>query len=276
MTAALVGTAWAALVLVVARRVAPGPPPRPVRGTRPGPAGPDPAPGPGRAVAEPEPAPGPARAVAELVGAGVLRVARRPAPPAGAARLGWAILAAAGALVVMAPAAPGVGAVVWALPALGERRRRKRRRDLLLRDLPEVADLLVLAVGAGLTVPLAVAAVSRRAPGPLAHELARVIDEVGLGRRLSDALADVPSRAGEEVRPLIAALVASDRYGAPLLDGLVRLSGELRSDRRRRAEEAARRVPVKLLFPLVFCTLPAFALLTVAPLLAGALRALRL
>ncbi len=263
VTAALVGTAWAALVLVVARQVAPGPPPRPVGRTGPGPAAPG-------------GAPGPARAVAELVGAGVLRVARRPAPLSGAARLGWAILAAAGALVVMAPAAPGVGVVVWALPALGERRRRKRRRALLLRDLPEVADLLVLAVGAGLTVPLAVAAVSRRAPGPLAAELARVMEEVGLGRRLSDALADVPSRVGEEVRPLIAALVASDRYGAPLLDGLIRLSGELGADRRRRAEEAARRVPVKLLFPLVFCTLPAFALLTVAPLLAGALRALRL
>ena len=77
------------------------------------------------------------------------------------------------------------------------------------------------------------------------------------------------------VLPLVAALLASERYGAPLLDGLARLAAELRSDRRRRAEEAARRVPVKLLFPLVFCTLPAFALLTVAPLLAGALGSLR-
>ena len=264
MTAPLLGMAWAALVLAGARLVAPGPPPRSVGRTAPGPAAPEVARGPGRAVAE-------------LVGAGVLRVARRPAPPAGAAaRLGWAVMAAVGALVVMAPAAPGVGILVWALPALGERRRRKRRRARLLRDLPEVADLLVLAVGAGLTVPLAVAAVSRRAPGPVAAELARVMDEVDLGQRLSDALADVPSRVGDDVRPLIAALVASDRYGAPLLDGLVRLSGELGADRRRRAEEAARRVPVKLLFPLVFCTLPAFALLTVAPLLAGALRALRL
>jgi tight adherence protein C len=145
-----------------------------------------------------------------------------------------------------------------------------------LRHLPEVADLLVLAVGAGLTVPLAVAAVARRAPGPLAPALGQVISEVSLGRRLADALDDVSTRLGEDVRPLISALVASDRYGAPLLDSLVRLSVELRADRRRRAEEAARRVPVKLLFPLVFCTLPAFALLTVAPLIAGALRSLRL
>ena len=86
----------------------------------------------------------------------------------------------------------------------------------------------------------------------------------------------MPSRAGEAVRPLVAALVASERYGAPLSAGLERLAGEVRRDRRRKAEEVARRIPVKLLFPLVGCTLPAFGLLTVAPLIAGALQALRL
>ncbi|MDP8938520.1 MAG: type II secretion system F family protein, partial [Actinomycetota bacterium] len=89
-------------------------------------------------------------------------------------------------------------------------------------------------------------------------------------------LDDVPARAGEAVRPLVAALIASERYGAPLVAGLERLAGEVRADRRRRAEEAARKVPVKLLFPLVACTLPAFALLTVAPLVASAVRSLRL
>jgi Flp pilus assembly protein TadB len=221
-------------------------------------------------------APGTGRRLSLVVGRLALRLVRRPAPPEAAARLGRAVLAAAAALVVVAPAAPVVGAGVWIWPALGERRRRRRRRAELLRHLPEVADLLVLAVGAGLTVPLAVAAVARRAPGPLAPALGQAIAEVGLGRRLADALDDVPRQLGEDVRPLIAALVASDRYGAPLLDSLVRLSVELRADRRRRAEAAARRVPVKLLFPLVFCTLPAFALLTVAPLIAGALRSLRL
>ncbi len=219
---------------------------------------------------------GPWRRVPLLVGRLALRLVHRPDTPESASRLGRAVLAGAATLVVLAPVAPIVGAVVWAWPAFGERRLRRRRHAELLRHLPEVADLLVLAVGAGLTVPLAVAAVARRAPGPLAAALGQAIGEVGLGRRLADALDDVPTQLGEDVRPLIAALVASDRYGAPLLDSLVRLSVELRADRRRRAEEAARRVPVKLLFPLVFCTLPAFALLTVAPLIAGALRSLRL
>lgn len=205
----------------------------------------------------------------------LLLAARRPVSTEAAVRLGRAVGAAAVTVVVLPPAAPAVGAVVWGLPAVAARRDRRRRRAELLRYLPEVADLFMLAVGAGLTVPLAVAAVACRAPGVLGAELTRVVREVELGRRVGDALEEVPGRAGEEVRPLVAALVASERYGAPLLDGLARLTTELRSDRRRRAEEAARRIPVKLLFPLVFCTLPAFALLTVAPLLAGALGSLR-
>jgi tight adherence protein C len=142
--------------------------------------------------------------------------------------------------------------------------------------MPELVDLFHLAIASGLTVPLAVGAVARRAEGPIADELAAALDEVALGRRLGDALDDVASRAGEVVRPLTAALAASDRYGAPLTDPLARLAAEVRADRRRLAEEAARKVPVKLLFPLVCCVLPAFGLLTLAPLIAGAISALRL
>ena len=196
--------------------------------------------------------------------------------PQMARRLGGAVVAGALTLVVVRVATPVVVLVVWALPVLRARRRERRRLAALTADLPEVVDLLVLAVGGGLTVPFAIAAVARHANGPLAAELRRVLDEVEHGRRLADALDDVPARAGERARPLTAALVASERYGAPVVAGLERLAGEVRRDRRRRAEEAARRVPVKLLFPLVTCTLPAFALLTVAPLIAGTLGSLRL
>ena len=61
------------------------------------------------------------------------------------------------------------------------------------------------------------------------------------------------------------ALIASDRLGAPVGPQLARLAAEERAAVRRRAEAHARRVPVKLLFPLVFLVLPAFVLLTVVP-----------
>lgn len=223
----------------------------------------------------------PRRGPAQLIGRTMLRLwarARRPgaeAPAIDPTRLGRSLLAAIAVLVLSPLLAVAVGLLVWALPALGLGRARRTREYAIRRDLPEVVDLLALAVGAGLTVPLALDAVARRAAGPVGEALGSTTAEVRAGRRLVDALGALPHRLGEDARPLTVALVASVRDGSPLGDGLDRLAAELRVTRRRQAEEAARRVPIKLLFPLVCCILPAFALLTVAPLLAGALRSLR-
>jgi tight adherence protein C len=162
------------------------------------------------------------------------------------------------------------------LPGATINRAAARRAEAVAAELPEAVDLLQLAVGAGLSVHHAVAATARRLRGPLGAELGRAVGDTGRGLRLADALDAVPDRAGDVTRPLVAALTASERYGAPVVAGLERLAAEVRADNRRRAEEAARKVPVKLLFPLVTCILPAFGLLTVAPLVASALRSLRL
>ena len=147
--------------------------------------------------------------------------------------------------------------------------------DRIRRGLPEVVDLFVVGIGAGLNVPLALRAIGPLCPTPFDDALQHAVAQTELGVRTADALEAMPSRLGETVRPLSSALIASERYGVPLTASLERLADEVRRDRRRHAEAAARRVPVKLLFPLVFCSLPALALLSVAPLIAGALRALR-
>jgi tight adherence protein C len=123
---------------------------------------------------------------------------------------------------------------------------------------------------------LALTAVARRAPPAWAPSLGALVDQIERGQRVGDALDALPDALGEPARPLVRVLAGAERYGTPLLPGLDRLAVDARLDRRRRAEEAARRVPVKLLFPLVLCVLPAFGMLTVAPLLAGALESLRL
>lgn len=155
---------------------------------------------------------------------------------------------------------------------------RRRRRAAVVAAVPDLVDLFAVAIGAGLNVRLAVEAVARRAPaGAVTDELRRVAEAAAAGARLADALEQVPTRLGvDDIRPLVAALVDADRYGSALGPSLDRLAEESRRYRQRRAEEVARRVPVKLLFPLVTCVLPAFGLLTVAPLIAGGLRALRL
>ncbi len=199
-----------------------------------------------------------------------------PATPALARAVGWALVAGAAGMVLDAPVGVGLAVVPLGLAARSARLTRHRAARALADGLPEVLDLLALAVGAGLTVPLAVAAVGRRAQGPVAQALAGAMDAAQRGLRLADALDTAGAALGPGARPLLGALATSERYGAPLGPSLDRLAGEARADRRRRAEERARRVPVLLLFPLVLCVLPAFALLTVAPLLGGAIRSLRL
>ncbi len=192
-------------------------------------------------------------------------------PDAGRARrLGQTLLVglAAGALhpLLVVP----VAAVAWAGPALTERTRRRRRAAQVVAETPDLVELFRLAVGAGLTVHLAVEAVAPRAHGVTGEALARVPARVAVGERLADSLAAVAD-CGDGVRPLVAALVASERYGVALGPSLERVAFEARLSRRRSAEEAARRLPVLLLFPLVLCILPAFVLLTVVPLLVGSL-----
>jgi hypothetical protein len=169
------------------------------------------------------------------------------------------------------------------IPAPDPRRPRHRRRkhvEAAIADaVPDVIDLFAVAVAAGLNTRLALRAVADRAPrGDLTDALAGVErDLIATGARLADTIERLPEQLGTEaVRPLVTAVTDAERYGAALGPTLDRLAADARRSRQRRAEEAARRVPVKLLFPLVTCILPAFGLLTVAPLIAGGLRALRL
>lgn len=196
------------------------------------------------------------------------RRARRPAAV-------W-LVALVAALAFGPPGAVVTLLVASAVPRWRRQREARLRLAALEAELPEVVDLLALAVGAGMTVAHAVAAVATRGLGPLSAELRVVAAEVAHGRRLADALDELPERAGEPARPLATTLAACERYGTPVAGALERLAAEAREQQRRRAEQAARRLPILLLFPLVLCILPAFALVAIVPLIADAVPALRL
>jgi Type II secretion system (T2SS), protein F len=153
----------------------------------------------------------------------------------------------------------------------GWRGHRQARRDdaAIAAELPVTLDLLGVAVEAGCTPYLAVDLAQRWTPPAMAARLTEVRDACALGASFGDALGDLGRRV-PRLRALADALRASDRLGAPVGPALSRLADEQRAELRRRAEAHARRVPVRLLFPLVFVVLPAFGLLTVIPtLLAG-------
>jgi tight adherence protein C len=155
--------------------------------------------------------------------------------------------------------------VVAAVLATPRRRRVARARaDTHRRELPVVVDLLAVAVGAGCTPFGAVEVAAQWCPPGAAASLRSVLRACRLGVSFDDALRET-ARDAPELRAVADALSASARLGAPITPTLARLSAEARADLRRAAEQRARTVPVRLLFPLVFLVLPAFTLLTVAP-----------
>ena len=109
---------------------------------------------------------------------------------------------------------------------------------------------------------------------PLREVVAEVLREVDRGTRFSDALPLLSRCLGPGLDPLVDGLAVADRDGLPLGPVLERLSAEARAHRRRQSDIAARQLPVRLAVPLVLCTLPAFVLLAVVPLLLAALSAL--
>jgi tight adherence protein C len=153
-------------------------------------------------------------------------------------------------------------------------RRRDRAHDAgIARELPIVIDLLGVAIAAGCTPYLAVRVAADWGPPRAAACCREVMRSCALGMGFDQSLDGVASSV-PLLRPLADALLASDRLGAPVGPQLTRLAEEERAALHRRAEAHARRVPVKLLFPLVFLVLPAFVLLTVVPGLAAGLRRL--
>jgi len=258
---ALVPAALAALAVLVAT----GPGPTPAR-----------TPAPPSAAPAPAQPPGGGAGVLAFAGRPLRRLAGRRTDPRLDRRLGMAVAFAAAALVAgPAVALTGAGAVVVAGRWRGLRQARSSARPDVERDLPDLVDLLALAVGAGLPVPAALPVVAPLAPDSLRPDLVAGVDELGAGRASDDVVTGLGQRWGPAARPFVHALADHLRYGTPVLPALERVAAEARTARRRAAETRARRLPVLLLFPLVLCTLPAFGLLTVAPLVAGTFDSLR-
>jgi len=207
------------------------------------------------------------------LGSSVRSRAGRPPDVASDLRVGWALLLFPVGLLVHPIVAIAVSVVPTILHVVQRRRGRAAAERRLVQDLPDVVDMFRIAAGGGLTVHESVREVGAALDGPIATRLSEAERRVGLGERLSDVLPLV-AEAGEPVRPLVRALVSAERDGAPLAAPLERAAEQARDLRRRRAEESARTIPVRLLFPLVACVLPAFVLLTVVPLLAATLRSL--
>ncbi len=168
----------------------------------------------------------------------------------------------------------------------------RRQRALVERALPDAMDLLVLSVRAGLTPYQAVCDLARSRsrssrsgsdPDRDAHAAAvrvisdafgEVVRRTERGQPFADALSALPERLGTQAGGLADVIATSDRHGLPIGPVLDQLAGEVRSTRRRLDQADARKLPIRLSFPLVVCTLPSFVLLAIAPAVIAALSSL--
>jgi len=158
------------------------------------------------------------------------------------------------------------GVLGYFMPELWLRSKINKRQEAILKAMPDALDLLTICVGAGLGFDAAMQKVVEKWDNELAFEFGRVLREVQLGKTRREALRDMADRVGvAEMTSFVAAIIQSEQLGVSLGKVLQIQADNMRVKRRQRAQEAAQKAPVKMLFPLVFLVLPALFIVLLGP-----------
>ncbi len=145
-------------------------------------------------------------------------------------------------------------------------RQVEERQYTLRRSLPDIMDLLVISVEAGLGFEQALDKVINNVPGPLSEEFARVLGEVRAGATRADAMRQLDERTDvPEIRSFVLAILQADTFGVSIGRVLRSQADEMRIKRRQLAQERAQKAPVKMMVPMVFCVFPALFVVVLGP-----------
>ena len=154
----------------------------------------------------------------------------------------------------------------YTFPSAGLAARASKRQKEIRKALPDTMDLLTISVEAGLGFDAALAQVVKNVPGPLSEEIARMLQEMQIGVTRAEALRHLNDRTDvPELDGFVLSMIQADKYGVGVAKVLRAQSTELRQKRRQRAEEVAQKVPLKLLFPMIFLVLPALFIVILGP-----------
>ncbi|MBW5447520.1 type II secretion system F family protein [Cohnella sp. CFH 77786] len=152
------------------------------------------------------------------------------------------------------------------LPGHYLKTKTKSRSRLALRELPDVLDLLTVSLEAGLGFDAALTKLVSKKDGVLPGEFRRCLEEIRLGRTRREALSGVRDRVVlEELKVLISSILQAEKLGIGMVQVLRVQSQEVRERRKQRAEEAAMKAPIKMLFPLVLFIFPSIFIVLLGP-----------
>jgi tight adherence protein C len=194
-----------------------------------------------------------------------------------AIQIGSVLLGLGAGLIAIVSGVVGVKlglAILIGLPMIGGlaprywlRHRIKARRERVTNDLPDVLDLMTISVAAGLGLEQAMQVSCARFESPVSDELRLTLREMELGLSRHDALENLKLRTDiDDLVTFAVVLSQADALGLPIGRVLQAQADEMRDKRRQRAREKAAKVPVKILFPLALCFLPAIMIIVLGPI----------
>ena len=187
----------------------------------------------------------------------------------------WLIPAMGGSIVFAVVAAAVVAAAGWYAPVYYVELKRRSRMEKIDKQLPDMIDLLVVTIEAGLGILASMRVASETMSDPLGQELRLTLQEQRMGLSVNQAIESLGRRAdATNMRIFVRALTQGERLGVSIGTTMRNLSVEMRKRRRAMAEERAQKMPIKMLFPLIFCIFPALFVVILTPMIINIVEAL--